>query len=124
MRRKEPTKNGNTAPPIPLNLLLHHRDLRLSSTQFVICLLLLAHQAKDPEKRCRPSMISLAKTLGVIRQSVKSHIDRMRKRGLVKVTPTITDSGSFGHNEYDLTPLLNKCDELARSTDRDRREAA
>ena len=57
--------------------------------------------------------------MGIERQSLKNHLDRLRQNNLLKVTWRQAESGAYQENEYDLSPLMNRCDELARNRQHD-----
>lgn len=103
---------GHTTVP---NLLIEHIvDLKLSPSEFliVVCVLKFKWSDEDPY----PSADTLSKLSGLAKNTVRTQIRQLKKRGLVKVVRRTSENNAQQSNGYDFTPLRKKLESYAQRT--------
>ncbi len=103
---------GHTAIP---NLLIEHVvNLKLSPSEFliVVCVLKFKWSDEDPY----PSADTLSKLSGLAKNTVRTQIRQLKKRGIVKVVRRTSENNAQQSNGYDFTPLRKRLESYAQRT--------
>ena len=105
------------AVQVPIEVLLHHRDVGVSPVEFLVYLHLLAHADTTHEGRCQLSMGSIARNMGITRGTIKHHLTELKEKDLIRIETRRKDHGGFDCNQYDTRPLADRCRELQKESE-------
>lgn len=97
----------------PVSILTHQKKLGLSPLG-VNVLLHLISQWWQKEKLPYPSQVSIAEKVGVSTRTIQRELTQMKRNGLLQIKRTqVHDEKYLGRNVYDLTPLVERLDQLS-----------
>ncbi len=96
---------------VPSLLLKAQRRIGLNPSQLAVLLQLLDHWWES-ERRPYPGKKLLADRLGISPRQVQRHIADLEQAGLVRRTPRVGSHGGKLSNEYDLTGLVRRLQQL------------
>jgi DNA-binding MarR family transcriptional regulator len=97
---------------VPNILLQRHAQLGMSPTELVLFLLLASFWWKRDE-RPFPSILELAKAMGMNPRNIQRRLRRMEQVGFIRISKRKARHGGHKSNEYDLTPLIKEANKLA-----------
>lgn len=96
---------------VPVMLVTSQKKLNINSMEMNILLHLLMYWW-DKDKHPYPSQISMAERIGVSVRTIQRHLETLSNKGLIIKISSPTINSFKTRNTYNLTPLVNKLNQI------------
>lgn len=106
--------SGKGYTSLPNELIDHLVDLKMSPSEFLVVVCILKYKWSDEDPY--PSTDTLSKLSGLAKNTVRTQVRQLKKRGLINVVPRAGKNNAQQSNGYDFVPLKKILESYAQPT--------